>query len=169
MDRLPSAVKVAPEEKGAALTVARYGGVVSDPDAKHPSIEQMMEMAVEAFRVVAEDRDKCRRMADAGTTCALHVTDLGTDAGLTALLDRDPIDVADHVLPDARSRIHGPSSAWLPVFLKGNLGIAIARGELQFEGPVREFLRVFPIFRSAYAEVARGRRSSVTTNGGDRV
>lgn len=150
------------------LTVASKGGVPSDERDGHPSIEDMIEVAVEAFRVLAEDEHKCRRMADADTTCALHVTDVGEDGGLTALLDRAPIEVADRVLPDARSRIYGTTEAWLPVFLKGNLGIAIVRGELSYEGPVREFLRVFPIFRSAYAEVARGRLSDQTTGGGAR-
>lgn len=144
------------------MTATRVGGIAPGNGATHPGIEQMVQVAVEAFRVVAEDRGKSRRMADAGTTCALHVTDLGADGGLTALLDRDPIDVADRALADAQSRIFGTTEAWLPVFLKGNLGIAILRGELQFEGPVRDFLRVFPIFRTAYSEVARGRRSAVT-------
>jgi hypothetical protein len=112
--------------------------------------------------VVGEDKEKSRRMSDAGLTCAMHITDL--DAGLTAMLDRNPVEVVDEVLPDAQARIYGPADAWLPVFLKGNIGIVIARGELQYEGPVREFLRVFPIFRTAYADVARGKVSK-STNG----
>ena len=124
----------------------------------HPPVEEMLWVAVDAFRAVADDAEKSRRMADAGLSCALHITDL--DVGLTALLDRDPIGVEEHVRADATARIYGDSEAWLPVFLKGNLGIALARGELQFQGPVREFLRVFPIFRTAYAELAReGRRT----------
>ena len=127
---------------------------------QHPPVEEMLWVAVDAFRAIADDREKSKRMADAGLSCALHITDL--DIGLTALLDQDPIGVEEHVRPDATARIHGESDAWLPVFLKGNLGIAIARGELQFDGPVREFLRVFPIFRTAYAEVARGRKEETT-------
>ena len=142
------------------MTVAGQDGVVPGREpAAHPTIEDMIDVAIEALRLVARDDVKCRRMADAATTCALHITDLRDDAGLTALLDRTPIEVVDRALPDAQARIHGPAAAWLPVFLKGNLGIAVARGELQFDGPVREFLRVFPIFRSAYADVVRGRRS----------
>lgn len=131
----------------------------------HPSVEQMIQTAIEAFRVVADQEDYSRRMADAETTCALHVTDIGTDGGLTALLDRHPIEVVDHVV-ESESRIYGDKEAWLPVFTGGNLGIAIARGQLSYEGPVRKFLRVFPIFRTAYAEVARGRRSNGKGNGG---
>lgn len=127
---------------------------------QHPPVEEMLWVAVDAFRAVADDREKSRRMADAGLTCALEITDL--DIGLTALLDRDPIGVEDHVLPGADARIFGPSDMWLPVFLKGNLGIAIARGELQFQGPVREFLRVFPIFRTAYADLARSSKEEPT-------
>lgn len=121
---------------------------------RHPSIPEMFEVAVDAFRVIGEDAERSRRMADAGVVCAMHITDLGQ--GLTALLDRDPIEVVEHVLPDAQARIFGDAQAWLPVFLTGNIGIAILRGELDFEGPVREFLRVFPIFRTAYAELVRG-------------
>lgn len=120
------------------------------------SVEDMLADAVEAFRIVASDRTLCRRMADAETSCALHVTDL--DRGLTAYLDRDPIEVSDQVL-EARSRIYGPAQAWVPVFRNGNLGIAVARGDLRYEGAVREFLRVFPILRTAYRNVARERGS----------
>ena len=130
----------------------------------HPSLESMIQTAIEAFRVVAEIEHLSRRMADAETTCALHVTDIGENGGLTALLDRYPIEVVDHVV-SSESRIYGPSEVWLPVFTGGNLVIAVVRGELRYEGPVRKFLRVFPIFRTAYAEVARGRRSAVTERG----
>jgi hypothetical protein len=126
----------------------------------------MFKVAVEAFRIVGEDPERSRRMADAQTTCAMHITDI--DTGLTALLDRDPIEVVDEVLPDAKSRIYGTADEWLPVFQKGNIGIAIARGDLNYEGPVREFLRVFPLFRTAYAQVARGSRSEASTNGDER-
>src|SRR3954452_12479930 len=103
----------------------------------------MFKVAVEAFRVAAEVPERSRRMADANTTCAMHITDL--DPGLTALLDRDPIEVVDEVLPDAEARIYGTSEEWLPVFKKGNITIALVRNELHFDGPVREFLRVFPL------------------------
>lgn len=125
---------------------------------QHPPVEEMLWVAVDAFRALADDPQKSRRMADAGLSCALHITDL--DIGLTALLDQNPIGCEDHVRPDADARIHGDSEMWLPVFTKGNLGIAIVRGELQFEGPVREFLRVFPIFRTAYAELARSQKET---------
>lgn len=118
----------------------------------HSPIHEMLGTAVDAFRLLSADSGRSHRMADAGLTCALHVTDL--DVGLTALLDRDPIDVEERVRPDAVARIFGTAEAWVPVFLKGNLGIAIARGELEYEGPVREFLRVFPIFRTAYGELS---------------
>ena len=127
----------------------------------------MFRVAVEAFRVAGEDPERSRRMADADLTCAMHITDI--DQGLTALLDRNPIEVVDSVLPDADARIYGTADEWLPVFQKGNIGIALARGELHFEGPVREFLRVFPLFRTAYAQVARGTLSKETSNGGERV
>lgn len=126
-------------------------------ESEHPSVQDMFQVAVEAFRVVGEDEERSRRMADAGMTCAMHITDM--DTGLTALLDRHPIEVVDEVLPDADARIYGTADEWLPVFRKGNIGIAVARGELNYEGPVREFFRVFPIFRTAYAQVARGARS----------
>jgi hypothetical protein len=126
----------------------------------------MFKMAVEAFRVAAEDPERSRRMSATDTTCAMHITDM--DSGLTALLDRDPIEVVDEVLPDAKSRIYGTAEEWLPVFTKGNIGIALARGELHYEGPVREFLRVFPLFRTAYGEVARGKRRKASNNGESR-
>jgi hypothetical protein len=130
---------------------------------QHPKVEDMFRMAVEAFRVVGEDKEKSRRMADADITCVMEITDL--KSGLTAKLDRNPIEVTDQV-ESADARIFGTAEAWLPVFLRGNIGIAIARGELEYEGPVREFLRVFPIFRTAYADVARGKRSSSSNGGG---
>lgn len=125
----------------------------SDGDA--PSIESMLATAIDAFRVVAQDEALGERLARAETTCALHVG----ENGLTALLDREPIDVLDHAIDDAESHIHGSEEDWLPVFTNGNLGIALARGELTWTGPVRKFLRIFPIFRTVYADVALGRRS----------
>ncbi len=121
-----------------------------------PSLDDMLATAVEAFRVAAETPQLCERLASANVSCALHLTDL--DLGLTARLDRSPIEVVDHVEPDPQIRIHGSSEAWLPVFRYGNLGIALLRKELEWEGPVRQFLRVFPIFKTVYASVARGER-----------
>lgn len=123
-----------------------------------PSVEDMLATAVEAFRVAAETPHLNERLASADVTCALHLTDL--DIGLTAQLDRSPIGVLDHVEEGSRIRIHGTSEAWLPVFRHGNLGIALLRHELEWEGPVRQFLRVFPIFKTVYASVARGERSA---------
>jgi len=125
-------------------------------DMGTPSVERMLATAVEALCAAAEDRVLNDRLARADTTCALHLTDV--ELGLTALLDRSPIDVAPRVLDDAESRIYGTAAQWMPVFASGTLGIALVRGELQWEGPVRKFLRVFPIFRTVYADVARGRR-----------
>lgn len=147
-----------------SLTSEQDEGRSGEQQDSHPSLEQMIQTAVEAFRVVSETEHLSLRMADAETTVALHVTDLGEKGGLTALLDRNPIEVVDHVI-DSESRIYGDADAWLPVFTGGNLGIAVALGELSYEGPVRKFLRVFPIFRTAYAEVARGRRSTETEDG----
>jgi len=127
-----------------------------DEQGAAPSIEAMLATAVEAFRVAGETPRLSRRLASAEVTCALHLTDL--DIGLTALLDRDPVEVADHVLDDAQIRIHGSSEAWLPVFKEGNLGNALLRHELEWDGPVRQFLRIFPIFKTVYASVARGER-----------
>ena len=130
-------------------------GVIEEPERRQtPTVEEMVAVAAEAFRAAAQDQNLNERLARGDTSCALHVGDYG----LTALLDRDPIEVADEPLADAESHIHGSEEAWQPVFTEGNLGIALARGELTWNGPVRKFLRVFPIFRTVYAEVALGHR-----------
>lgn len=130
----------------------------SDERGAGPGIEQMLATAVEAFRVAAETPRLCERLASANVTCALHLTDL--DTGLTALLDRSPIEVVDRVEEDTDIRISGTAEQWLPVFTEGNLGIALLREQLEWHGPVRQFLRIFPIFKTVYASVARGERSA---------
>jgi hypothetical protein len=114
----------------------------------------MLATAVEAFRAGAEDPLLDERLARAQTTCSMTVG----DRGLTALLDREPIEALEYPIEDAEIHIWGSEEDWLPVFRDGNLGIALARGELAWSGPVRKYLRVFPIFRTLYADVARGRR-----------
>jgi phospholipid/cholesterol/gamma-HCH transport system ATP-binding protein len=143
------------------MAVTDQGG---ERGSSAPSIEQMLATAIEAFRVGAQDEEVCARLARAETTCALHVG----DNGLTALLDRTPIEVLDHPSDDAECHIRGSEDDWMPVFTYGNLGIALAKGELEWSGPVRRFLQVFPIFRTMYAEVARGERGSKAQSGGER-
>jgi hypothetical protein len=121
-----------------------------------PSIDHMLATAADALRAGAADPVLGERLARAETTCAMRVG----DRGLTALLDREPIEVVEQVLDHAEVRIEGSEEAWLPVFLNGNLGIALARGELTWSGPVRKYLRVFPIFRTLYGDVVRGRRGA---------
>jgi hypothetical protein len=122
----------------------------------------MVATAIDAFRVASGDAALGERLANAGTTCSCHV---GERMGFTALLDRAPIDVLDHPAEEAESHIAGSEEAWEPVFRNGNLSVALARGELTWTGPVRKFLRVFPIFRTVYADVALGRRGEGGADG----
>lgn len=124
---------------------------------RQPSASEVVETVREAIEVVAQDPTRNARLADAETACALEVTDAGV--AVTFRFDRSPVALEDGVSPDAHAHISGPLAAWQPVFEKGNLGIAVGRGELEWDGPVREFLRVFPIVRTAYRDVVRGDRA----------
>lgn len=135
-----------------------------------PSLEEMFGTAAEAFRLAANEEWICGRMAGADTTCAWHVTD--ADFGLTALLDRKPIEVVEEAQDDAEIHICGSEEAWLPVFSgQKHMGIALAEGELDWSGPVRKFLGIFPIFRRAYVDVVLDRDPNEDTpqgsSGGD--
>lgn len=123
-------------------------------EGRTPDLEQMFQTGVRAFQLAAEEEWICKRLAHTGTTCAWKVSD--TELGLTALLDRSPIEVAEEAQDDAEIQIYGGEEAWLSVFSgETHLGMALARGELEWTGPVRKFLVIFPIFRRAYRDAAR--------------
>ncbi len=137
-----------------ASTVSADG----EGEGRTPSYDEMIDLVAHAFESAAEHEHYGPRMAQADTTIAL---DFG-ERGLTVRLDREPIEVEDGLDPDAESSISGTEEEWMPIFIGGNIGIALARGELQWTGPVRKFLRIFPIFRHVYATLARGDRVQST-------
>lgn len=141
----------APEREGdvqATTSTAR-------PDeANTPSYDAMIDLVARAFESAAEHEHYGPRLAQAGTTIAL---DFGARQ-LTVRLDREPIEVEEGADSGAESSISGTEEQWMPIFVGGNIGIALARGELEWSGPVRKFLRIFPIFRHVYATLARGNR-----------
>jgi hypothetical protein len=86
------------------------------------------------------------RLKLADTTINITLAD-EPDLSVTILLDRSPIEVVDGAV-DAEARMWIASvdltRIWSPDFY---LAMAITKGRLRVEGPVRKFLRIVPVLR----------------------
>jgi hypothetical protein len=123
--------------------------------------EQALERFAAAMEAAAEDPQLCKTLARAGTTVRLELLD-DPDMSLTLLLDRTPVEIADGDLPaDVELSIASVDLDRLcsPEF---HLAMAIARGRVQYTGPVRKFLRVTPVVRHASLP-SRAEGAAITT------
>jgi hypothetical protein len=105
------------------------------------------------------------RLKLADTTINITLAD-EPDLSVTILLDRSPIEVVDGLI-DAEARIWIASvdltRIWSPDFY---LAMAITKGRLEVEGPVRKFLRIVPILRvlsETYRQIAESSHAEEVT------
>jgi hypothetical protein len=113
--------------------------------------EAIIEEFCEALETAAEDPRVAAKLASAGTSVAIVLAD-GDDACATLLLDREPIEIArGATLPaEAEIRIAAADLDRLRTE-EFHLAMAMARGRVQWRGPVRKFLRVAPVIREIVA------------------
>jgi hypothetical protein len=93
------------------------------------------------------DRAVAHRIAAAQTSVHLRVRDDG-GAALTILLDREPPEVLEGTIGEAEVEIDLPASHLARLWDEDyHLAMAIAKGEVGYNGPVRKFLRVMPVLQ----------------------
>lgn len=116
------------------------------------SPEQILDRMMQFWEDAVADPKLGSRIARAGTTVQIHFTDVLTPAGepmgFTLLLDRDPCEVVGGFL-DAEVELYAPAKMWFAL-ARGHrrTAMAIAEGDITYNGPVRKFLRIVPMLQN---------------------
>ncbi|WP_372788629.1 SCP2 sterol-binding domain-containing protein [Paraconexibacter sp.] len=106
----------------------------------------MAELTAEFFNGGAHDPLLGERLALAQTTVHIHFSD---EAGVTLDLTKAPINAEPRIIGTAEVELFGTPELFVEmVNRQKQMAMAITRGELAYEGPVRKFLRIVPIMRS---------------------
>jgi hypothetical protein len=118
--------------------------------------ERTLDDFAQTIEIGVREHNLGDRLNLADTTISITLAD-EPDLSVTVLLDRSPIEVVDGVI-DAEARIWIASvdltRMWSPDFY---LAMAITKGRLRVEGPVRKFLRIVPTLRvlsETYRQIA---------------
>lgn len=110
----------------------------------------LAELTAAFFNRAGDDAELSERMSFADTVVHIHYTDLPAGRNVcTVWLDRNPIGGEVGAVGDAEVELYAPTSVFMDLFAgKVALPIAIVRGDVEYHGPVRKFLRVVPILSS---------------------
>lgn len=118
----------------------------SGRDSDVYSYGETMVAGVCAFFRSADDRIG-QRLANSRTSVAFHLSD-AEPLAMTIYLDRVPIEAEPDARSDADVDVWGKTDSLAKIFLgRDHMALMIARGEIEFEGPVRRVLRAVPIMR----------------------
>lgn len=142
----------------AAKSVVEEMGTMDEADEEQDA-ETARERAVFALlnfeqliQLAADDEDMGRKLANADTDVVIALADEG-EVALTLYLREAPVETERGRDEDAESTIHIASvdlrRLWSKEF---QLPMAIARGRIRAEGPVRKFLRILPLLRDLAAK-----------------
>lgn len=114
------------------------------------NLENLPALTAEFFNRAGHDDELSERMSFADTVVHLHFTDLPAGKNVcTVWLDRNPICGEVGAVGSAEIELYAPSKIYGGLFAgKEALPIAIVRGDVEYKGPVRKFLRVVPILAS---------------------
>ncbi len=108
--------------------------------------QRMAELTANFFNSGATDQRIGERLALAQTTVHIHFSET---AGVTLDLTKAPIHAEPDITGTAEVQLYGTPELFVDmVTRKTQMAMAITRGELAYEGPVRKFLRIVPILRS---------------------
>ncbi|MTD45892.1 hypothetical protein GKE82_16755 [Conexibacter sp. W3-3-2] len=108
--------------------------------------QRMAELTADFFNSGATDQRIGERLALAQTTVHIHYSET---AGVTLDLTKAPIHAEPDIVGQAEIQLYGTPELFIEmVQRKKQMAMAITRGELAYEGPVRKFLRIVPIMRS---------------------
>jgi hypothetical protein len=108
--------------------------------------QHMADQTARFFLQAAHDEHLGDRLSLANTTVHIHFTDT---VGVTLRLDSSPIQAEPRIVGEAEIKLWGSADKFL-TYARGerHLAMAIMYGEVEWEGPVRKFLRIVPILRS---------------------
>lgn len=114
-----------------------------------------------------------RRLAASRTVVHVHLTD-ANDQGFTVFFDEHPARAETGYVGQAETHIYSTTEYWMNVILgQEHLGLLIAKGRVEYDGPVRKFLRATPMMRRLdvdhlrpVATAARERRQRAKQQGG---
>jgi hypothetical protein len=147
--------------------IARGTWLAATPEESHARqvTERTLEDFAQTIEVGVREHGLSDRLKLAGTTINITLAD-EPDLSVTILLDRSPIEVVDGV-SDAEARMWIASvdltRIWSPDFY---LAMAITKGRLRVEGPVRKFLRIVPVLRvlsETYRQIAESPQTKEIT------
>lgn len=113
--------------------------------------QKMADITAQFFLQAAADERLGSRLALAKTSVHIHFTD---DVGVTLLLERSPIEAHPSIVGTAEVELWGSADKFLDFAVgKKHMAMAIMHGDLEYQGPVRKFLRIVPMLRSFDASV----------------
>ena len=109
--------------------------------------EALIDVLEDFFRDACQgDERLSQRLIVADTVWTTYLTD--ADRAYTVYLDRFPIEFRREADPSAEVKVAGPTEAVIAAWVGQTfLGLAIANGDITYEGPVRKVLRIVPMFR----------------------
>jgi hypothetical protein len=88
-----------------------------------------------------------RRLAASHTVVHIHLHD-ADDHGFTVFFDEHPAHAESGYVGNAECQIYCTTDQWMKVILgQEHLGLQIIKGNIEYEGPVRKFLRATPMMR----------------------
>jgi hypothetical protein len=122
--------------------------------------EEIVEDFCEVLESAYDDPRVAAKLASAGTSVAIVLAD-EDDVCATLLLDREPIEIArgTSVAAESEIRIIGADLKRMHTE-EFHLAMAMARGRVQWSGPVRKFLRLAPVIGNLL--IGADRESAVT-------
>ena len=118
------------------------------PDHQTPPVDpqQIADITAAFFLQATDDALLTDRIRTADTTVHIHLTDT---AGVTLRLDRDPIEAEPRISGHAEIELWTSAQELLRCGRgERQLAMSIMRGQAEYSGPVRKFLRIQPILRS---------------------
>lgn len=121
------------------------------PQDRAPTAEEAQSVFDAFSRIMGQaiaHNEIAKRLAFAGTVAHIHLRDSPQDLTMTLMFDREPIEVVEEAVGDPEVHL------WIDTndvfrFWMGDmhLAMAIAKGRVDYSGPVRKLLRVVPIAR----------------------
>lgn len=145
----------------------------STSSASTGSTEGLADVLVDACVKFFSSADDVlsRRLAASHTVVHIHLND-ADDRGFTIFFDEHPARSETGYVGQAETNIYSTTENWMKVILgQEHLGLLIAKGHIEYEGPVRKFLRATPMMRRLdvdqlrpVAQAARERRKSQSSS-----